>query len=139
MQGLVRLARRSGVLGKRADCCIWDARLFSTVEQHQADVETINEKFTEARDELEYAKEEVGTVYYNEAAQEARAVVEATLSMFSGLLDKLQEDEKQKLQRSMGMKMEQLKVSVIRAVKDAHPTGTNPPSGLPVPLRNLTP
>jgi hypothetical protein len=75
-------------------------------------VEHIQDLFVAARDEIEYAKEEAETVYFNESVAEARAAVEACLSAWNGLLAQLGDAEKAKLQRSMGLKMEQLKVGV---------------------------
>jgi hypothetical protein len=73
-------------------------------------LEDLNEKFVLARDEIECCHEESETVYYDETVAEARKLVEECTSKWQALLDKLPEDERGKLQRSMGMKMEQLKV-----------------------------
>ncbi|EIE20977.1 hypothetical protein COCSUDRAFT_83536 [Coccomyxa subellipsoidea C-169] len=54
--------------------------------KYGAMIDTINEAFVTARDEIEYAKE--------------------------ALLDSLEESERSKLQRSMGLKMEQLKAEL---------------------------
>jgi hypothetical protein len=50
------------------------------------------------------------TVYFNESHEAAKAAVSKTLELFEAVLSKLEESEKGKLQRSMGLKMEQLKV-----------------------------
>lgn len=102
-------------------------------------IEAINEAFVEARDEIEYAKEvhtdvyhilfvvsmvcglsadiicaqDSETVYFNEAHETAKAAVSTTLSKFEALLAVLAKPEADKLQRSMGMKMQQLKVGPL--------------------------
>jgi hypothetical protein len=53
--------------------------------------------------------EDAETVYFNDSALEARQHVEAVLGRWVGVLGRLDEAEKAKLQRSMGLKMEQLK------------------------------
>ncbi|XP_019053754.1 PREDICTED: uncharacterized protein LOC109114866 [Nelumbo nucifera] len=72
----------------------------------------INLKFAEAREEIEMALESKETVYFNEEADSARAAVKAVLDMFEGLMAKLPENEKGALQRSMGLKIEQLKAEL---------------------------
>ncbi|KAJ6306778.1 hypothetical protein OIU78_021985 [Salix suchowensis] len=76
------------------------------------EVDMINLKFAEAREEIEMAMESKETVYFNEEAECARAAVKEVMDMFEGLLGKLQEGKKATLQRSMGLKMEQLKAEL---------------------------
>ena len=54
--------------------------------------------------------QESETVYFEESLKTAQEAVAEALGQFNGLLDSLDETERGKLQRSMGMKMEQLKV-----------------------------
>lgn len=75
-------------------------------------VNIINEKFAEAREEIEFAREDAETVYFNESAGEARKAVTEVLDRWKGLLGRLSEDEQAKLQRSMGLKIEQLKAEM---------------------------
>ncbi|XP_020231664.1 uncharacterized protein LOC109812178 [Cajanus cajan] len=79
---------------------------------HTKEVDSINLKFAEAREEIEMALESKDTVYFDEEAECARAAVNEVLSMFEGLLAKLPEGEKGALQRSMGLKIEQLKAEI---------------------------
>ena len=73
-------------------------------------VEAINEKFVEAREEIEYALEEEGTVYFEEEVTMAREIADDALKMWRELIADLSDDaQRTELQRSMGMKMEQLK------------------------------
>ncbi|XVF54364.1 hypothetical protein PTKIN_Ptkin05aG0175500 [Pterospermum kingtungense] len=76
------------------------------------EVDTINLKFVEAREEIEMAMESKETVYFNEEAECARAAVKEVSAMFEGLLGKLPESERAALQRSMGLKIEQLKAEL---------------------------
>ncbi|KAL2894389.1 DNA gyrase subunit A [Bienertia sinuspersici] len=75
-------------------------------------VDEINAKFAEAREEVEAAMESKETVYFNEEAECARAAVNEVLDMFDGLLGKLDLKEREALQRSMGLKIEQLKAEL---------------------------
>ncbi|KAJ1424960.1 hypothetical protein SESBI_11354 [Sesbania bispinosa] len=79
---------------------------------HNKEVDTINLKFAEAREEIEMALESKDTVYFDEEAECARAAVNEVLSMFDGLLARLPERERAALQRSMGLKIEQLKAEL---------------------------
>lgn len=81
---------------------------------HTKEVDTINLKFAEAREEIEMALESKDTVYFDEEAECARAAVNEVLSMFEGLLAKLPERERGVLQRSMGLKIEQLKAELAQ-------------------------
>lgn len=75
-------------------------------------VDEINLKFAEAREEIEMAMESKETVYFNEEAECARAVVKQVLDLYDGLLSKLPEKERGGIQRSMGLKIEQLKAEL---------------------------
>ncbi|XP_030952123.1 uncharacterized protein LOC115975480 [Quercus lobata] len=79
---------------------------------HNKEVDTINLKFAEAREEIEMAMESKETVYFNEEAECARAAVKEVLDRFEGLLAKLPESQRAALQRSMGLKIEQLKAEL---------------------------
>lgn len=74
-------------------------------------MDDINALFVEARDEIEMAREEAETVYFNESVELARKATEEVLTRWAALLSGLPEAERGKMVRSMGMKIEQLKVS----------------------------
>ncbi|CAN1801663.1 Embryogenesis-like protein [Linum perenne] len=76
------------------------------------EVDMINLKFAEAREELEMAMDSKETVYFDEEAECARDAVNEVLSMYDSLIGKLPEAKKGVVQRSMGLKMEQLKAEV---------------------------
>ncbi|KAG9458772.1 hypothetical protein H6P81_003280 [Aristolochia fimbriata] len=79
---------------------------------HSNEIDEINLKFAEAREEIEMAMESKETVYFNEEAECARDAVKTVLDLFDALLAKLPEGEKAALQRSMGLKIEQLKAEL---------------------------
>jgi len=81
---------------------------------YSKEVDEINAKFAEAREELEMAMESKETVYFDEEAETARVAVKETLEMFDALLAKLPEAERGAVQRSMGLKMEQLKAELLQ-------------------------
>lgn len=87
-------------------------RLYSA--ETDKEVDRINLKFAEAREEIESALESKETVYFDEEAECARAAVQEVLSLYEGLLAKLPEDEKGAIQRSMGLKIEQLKAELAQ-------------------------
>ncbi len=62
----------------------------------------------EARDEIAYAQEDAGTTYFNESYDDAAAMVSQVLTEWEGLLGRLDEQERGKAQRVMGLKMAQL-------------------------------
>lgn len=86
--------------------------------QYSADtdkvVDEINLKFAEAREEIEMALESKETVYFDEEAECARIAVKEVLDLFEGLLAKLPDKEKGVVQRSMGLKIEQLKAELAQ-------------------------
>ncbi|EYU24334.1 hypothetical protein ABFS82_03G010700 [Erythranthe guttata] len=76
------------------------------------EVDTINLKFAEAREEIESAMDSKETVYFNEEAECAREAVGEVLELYKVLLEKLPEKEKAAIQRAMGLKIEQLKAEL---------------------------
>lgn len=77
-------------------------------------MDEINLKFAEAREEIEMALESKETVYFDEEAECARLAVKEVLDLFEGLLAKLPDKEKGVVQRSMGLKIEQLKAELAQ-------------------------
>lgn len=76
------------------------------------EVDRINLKFAEAREEIETAMDSKETVYFNEEAECAREAVGEVLALYEGLLQKLAEKERAGIQRAMGLKIEQLKAEL---------------------------
>ena len=73
------------------------------------DLEALNDSFVTARDEIEMAREDVGTTYLNDQYLQAQECTTEVLEKWQAILSRLDEEEKGKLVRSMGMKIEQLK------------------------------
>ena len=73
-------------------------------------MDAVNEAFVVAREELEYAEEDANTVNFDASYQGAKESVEKAVNMFESACRDAPEQERGRLQRSMGLKMEQLKV-----------------------------
>ncbi|KAI4366923.1 hypothetical protein MLD38_022724 [Melastoma candidum] len=86
--------------------------LASVSAEVEREIDMINVKFGEAREEIETAMDSKETVYFNEEAECAREAVREVLERFEGVLGKLKEGEREALRRSMGLKMEQLKAEL---------------------------
>lgn len=78
------------------------------------EVDKINLKFAEAREEIESAMDSKETVYFNEEAECAREAVGEVLELYDGLLRRLPESERASIQRAMGLKIEQLKAELAQ-------------------------
>lgn len=76
-------------------------------------IDELNDKFVEARDEIEYAQEDAETTYFNESHKLAKDSVGVVTNLYQQILTNLSDADRGKLQRSMGMKMEQLKVRLL--------------------------
>lgn len=83
-------------------------------DEYNEIVEEINSKFADAREEIELAAESKETVYFNDEAENAKTAVKVVLDLYNGLLNRLSESERGALQRSMGLKMEQLKAELAQ-------------------------
>ncbi len=94
--------------------CLFQIRNSSSTTNIEKSLENINGLFVEARDEIEYANEDLETVYFNESFKEAKDRVHSCLDAYKLLLDSFGDDEqgRGKIERSMGMKMEQLKAEL---------------------------
>ncbi|KAG0249606.1 hypothetical protein DFQ27_009911 [Actinomortierella ambigua] len=78
----------------------------------QKGVETITDLFMIARDELEYAEEAKGTVYYNEDKETARAAVQDCLDQYGVLMSECTDEQKTDVQRKIGLKIQELKAQL---------------------------
>ncbi|KAL4518105.1 hypothetical protein Ndes2526B_g01461 [Nannochloris sp. 'desiccata'] len=81
-------------------------------QQVQESMDKINDLFVEAREEIAYAQEDAGTTYFNDSYDDAKGLVDKVLEQWDTLLSGLEENERGKVQRSMGLKMEQLKAEL---------------------------
>lgn len=87
-------------------------RAFSSAADYGKDVDEVNRKFAEAREEIEAAMDSKETVYFNEEATIARDAANEALAAFDALLARLPPADADALRRSMGLKMEQLKAEL---------------------------
>ncbi|KAF0920105.1 hypothetical protein E2562_033353 [Oryza meyeriana var. granulata] len=86
-------------------------RAFSTAD-YGKEVDEVNRKFAEAREEIEAAMDSKETVYFDEEAACARDAAGEALAAFDALLARLPPADADSLRRSMGLKMEQLKAEL---------------------------
>ncbi|CAL4895405.1 unnamed protein product [Urochloa decumbens] len=84
----------------------------SSAADYGKDVDEVNRKFAEAREEIEAAMESKETVYFDEEASVARDAANDALAAFDALLARLPPADADALRRSMGLKMEQLKAEL---------------------------
>ena len=98
---VVDLDRRSFASSPTTDGESLDARL-----------DAVNRLFSSAREDLEDAQEDEGTVHFEESYNNAYKGVQATLEAFDEVLASLDEERRGSVRRSMGLKMEQLKAEL---------------------------
>ncbi|KAL6607731.1 hypothetical protein ACP70R_040794 [Stipagrostis hirtigluma subsp. patula] len=84
----------------------------SAAADYGKEVDEVNRKFAEAREEIEAAMESKETVYFDEEASVARDAANDALAAFDALLARLPPADADSLRRSMGLKMEQLKAEL---------------------------
>ncbi|KAF9972230.1 hypothetical protein BGZ73_004690 [Actinomortierella ambigua] len=63
-------------------------------------------------EELEYAEEAKGTVYYNDDKEAARVAVQECLDQFNTLMGECTEEQKTDVQRKIGLKIQELKAQL---------------------------
>jgi len=82
----------------------------SSVVSTKSRVDALNDMFVEAREEIESAQESVGSTYFNDDYDIAKACVDDVVRAWEELLASMSdEDDKAAMRRSMGLKIEQLK------------------------------
>ena len=75
-------------------------------------VDEINSQFATARDEIELAMDSVGTTYFNDEATDALNLGREVIQKYEQLLTLVSADKRTELQRSLGLKMGQLKAEL---------------------------
>jgi Mg2+/Co2+ transporter CorC len=77
--------------------------------------------FVEARMCIDDLNDSVGTTYYDEDAEEAREAVETAVGNFQALLKEITDiEQKNRVLRSNGLKVEQLKGELELTLKGGH-------------------
>ncbi|KAG2197589.1 hypothetical protein INT46_000863 [Mucor plumbeus] len=103
-----------------------NARLFSTpVVDSKVNMEEsmnkIEELFSAAKDELEYAEESQGTTYYHEDLSTAEKAVNQVLTAYNDFLDALPSDDmRNEVKTKVGMKMKELKMTFDSLPEEGH-------------------
>jgi acetoin utilization deacetylase AcuC-like enzyme len=83
-------------------------------------IERFNALFAEARDEIEYAREDAETTYFNESVDAAKKAVDEALAAWDDALNNAPDDAARgALQRGSGLKVEQLKAE-LQALDEIH-------------------
>ena len=72
-------------------------------------LEQLNDEFAEARDLLSDAEESIGTTYFEDDLEDAKVAVEQVFERYDAMRTALPEDEVMDLQRSIGLKIEELR------------------------------
>lgn len=80
--------------------------------ERRKELEKLAALFSEARDEIENARESAGTTYFNEDFAEAKSCATNALDYYNQLLKELQPEEAIKLKEEQNPKMEQLKMEL---------------------------
>mmetsp|Transcript_15522 Transcript_15522/g.32141 ORF Transcript_15522/g.32141 Transcript_15522/m.32141 type:complete len:181 (+) Transcript_15522:70-612(+) len=90
-------------------------------KQIQVRLNEFQDLFVEARMCIDDVKDSVGTVYYEDDAEDARDAVDAAVKHFKTLLAEITDiDEKNKVLRSNGLKVEQLKGELELTLSGGH-------------------
>jgi hypothetical protein len=83
-------------------------------------IERFNALFAEARDEIEYAREDAETTYFNESVETAKKAVDEALSAWHDALNNAPDEAARgAMQRASGLKVEQLKAE-LQALDEIH-------------------
>lgn len=81
-------------------------------ESLDARLDAVNRLFSSAREDLEDAQEDEGTVHFEESYNNAYKGVQDCLQLFDEVLASLDEQKRGSVRRSMGLKIEQLKAEL---------------------------
>ena len=88
-------------------------------QEIQKRLDEFQELFVEARLSIEDCNDSAGTTYYKEDADDAIRAVEEAVLAFQSLIDEIDDiNEKNRILRSNGLKVEQLKGELEMALKD---------------------
>jgi hypothetical protein len=96
---------------------------FSTMPEDELNkrVQTFQDLFVEARMCLEDVTDSAETTYFDEDAEAAMEAVKAAVDEFDNILNDIKDaDQKTRLMRSNGLKVEQLKGELEMAIKGGH-------------------
>jgi hypothetical protein len=114
---------RPQMLSRREGGNVYGSRCFSTMpdDQLQKRLDTFQELFVEARMCIEDAVDAAETTYFDEDAEAATEAVEAAVDEFNSIINAIEDaDQKNRVLRSNGLKVEQLKGELQMAIKGGH-------------------
>jgi hypothetical protein len=98
-------------------------RFFSTMPDDELNkrVQTFQDLFVEARMCLEDVADSAETTYFDEDAEAATEAVAAAVDEFNSIINDIEDvDQKNRVLRSNGLKVEQLKGELHMAIKGGH-------------------
>jgi hypothetical protein len=101
----------------------YSPRCFSTMpdDQLKKRLDTFQELFVEARMCIEDAVDAAETTYFDEDAEAATEAVEAAVDEFNSIVNAIEDaDQKNRVLRGNGLKVEQLKGELQMAIKGGH-------------------
>lgn len=124
----IRMFSVTSAVFRTRDPVLFSSRLFSSSssdslcpKQIQVRLNEFQELFVEARMCIDDVKDSVGTVYYEDDADDARDAVDAAIQHFEALVAEITDiDEKNKVLRSNGLKVEQLKGELELTLNGGH-------------------
>ena len=98
-------------------------RCFSVMAEDELNkrLDKFQDLFVEARDSIEDVVDSAGSTYFDDDAKMAEQSVDLAVQEFQKLLDDLKDaDQKNRILRSNGLKVEQLKGELEMALKGGH-------------------
>lgn len=124
----IRMFSATSVVLQNINPVLFSSRWFSSSssdslcpKQIQVRLNEFQELFVEARMCIDDVKDSVGTVYYEDDADDARDAVDAAIQHFEALVAEITDiDEKNKVLRSNGLKVEQLKGELELTLNGGH-------------------
>uniref|UniRef100_T1IR81 Uncharacterized protein n=1 Tax=Strigamia maritima TaxID=126957 RepID=T1IR81_STRMM len=101
-------------------CLITTCRAYSAVSSDEVRkrVDSISTKFTDAVELINDAKSSMGTIYFTEDMKDAEELVAEVMNDYKTLLSSLDDKQRTDVQRTIGLKMEELKAQ-ISILKDS--------------------
>eukprot|EP00904_Undaria_pinnatifida_P004224 jgi/Undpi1/13802/HiC_scaffold_9.g03453.m1 len=87
---------------------------FSTLtdEELRRKMDTFNDLFVTAREEMEFAGESKETTYFDEEAAAAKEAVDEAVALFEEVLSSVTEQKRTEIMRGSGLRVEQLKAEL---------------------------
>ena len=120
-----RLQLQTPTAASNGNTCTSSSKRFFSSSMSEGEIkkrlDEFQDLFVEARLCIEDATESVGTTYFEEDSEAAREAVQEAVDTFQKLIDEIEDlDEKNRVLRANGLKVEQLKGELDLALKGGH-------------------